>query len=96
MTAPITFVPTPRLDYTQIYNEFKEDYHVYSQQQQREQDRNEKLRLEKFQEEQRMNEKRELVKELENVKRYEQLSKLQAYREYKYAYYVGTLVDTYI
>jgi len=96
MIAPITFVPTPRLDYTQIYNEFKEDYRVYSQQQQREQDRNEKLRLEKFQEEQRMNEKRELVKELEDVKRYEQLAKLQAYREYKYAYYVGTLVDTYI
>jgi len=96
MTAPITFVPTPRLDYTQAYNEFKENYRLYNLQEQREQDRNEKLRLEKFQEEQRMNEKRELVKELEDVKRYEQLSKLQAYRECKYAYYVGTLVDTYI
>jgi len=96
MTGQITFVPTPRLDYTRKYNESKEDYQRYLDERQREIDRQEKLRLEKFQEEQRMLDKRLLVKELEDVKMYEALAKQKGYFDYKYAYYVGTLVDQYI
>lgn len=96
MTIPITFVPTPRLEYTKIFNETKEDYRVYLQERQREIDREEKLRLEKYQEEQRLLDKRLLVKELEDVKMYEALAKQKGYYDYKYAYYVGTLVDQYI
>lgn len=96
MTIPITFVPTPRLDYTRIYNETKEDYRVYQQERQREIERKEELRFEKHQQEERMTEKRLLAKELEDVKMYEALSKRKGYYDYKYAYYVGTLVDQYI
>ena len=96
MTGQITFVPTPRLDYTRKYNESKEDYQRYLAERQREIDREGKLRLEKFQEEQRLNDKRLLVKELEDVKMYEALAKQKGYFDYKYAYYVGTLVDQYI
>ena len=92
----ITFVPTPRLDYTRIYNETKEDYRVYQQERQREIERKEKLQLEKYQEEQRMIDKRLLTKELEDVRMYEALAKQKGYHDYKYAYYVGTLVDQYI
>lgn len=96
MTIPITFVPTPRLEYTKLYNETKEDYRVYQLERQREIERKEELRLEKYQEEQRLTEKRLLVKELEDVKMYEALAKQKGYFDYKYAYYVGTLVDQYI
>ena len=96
MTGQIIFVPTPRLEYTRKYNEAKEDYQRYLEERQREIDRQEKLRLEKFQEEQRLNDKRLLIKELEDVKMYEALSKQKGYFDYKYAYYVGTLVDQYI
>lgn len=96
MIGQITFVPTPRLEYTRKYNESKEDYQRYLEERQREIDRQEKLRLEKFQEEQRLSDKRLLVKELEDVKMYEALSKQKGYFDYKYAYYVGTLVDQYI
>ena len=96
MIGQITFVPTPRLEYTRKYNESKEDYQRYLEERQREIDRQEKLRLEKFQEEQRLNDKRLLIKELEDVKMYEALSKQKGYFDYKYAYYVGTLVDQYI
>ena len=70
MTGQLTFVPTPRLEYTRKYNENKEDYQRYLDERQREIDREERLRLEKFQEEQRMLDKRLLVKELEDVKMY--------------------------
>ena len=96
MIGQITFVPTPRLEYTRKYNESKEDYQRYLEERQREIDRQEKLRLEKFQEEQRLSDKRLLIKELEDVKMYEALSKQKGYFNYKYAYYVGTLVDQYI
>jgi len=96
MIAPITFVPTPRLDYTIDYNATKENYKLLLLEQQREIQRKETLRLEKYQEENRINEKRLLVKELEDVKRYEALAKQKGYYDYKYAYYVGTLVDQYI
>ena len=96
MIGQITFVPTPRLEYTRKYNESKEDYQRYLEERQREIDRQEKLRLEKFQEEQRLSDKRLLIKELEDVKMYEALSKQKGYFDYKYAYYVGTLVDQYI
>ena len=43
MTTAIPFVPTPRLDYTMRYNEAKDDYRIYQQERQREQDRNEKI-----------------------------------------------------
>ena len=96
MTIPITFVPTPRLEYTKLYNETKEDYRVYQLERQREIERKEELRLEKYQEEQRLTEKRLLVKDLEDVRMYEALAKQKGYFDYKYAYYVGTLVDQYI
>lgn len=96
MIGQITFVPTPRLDYTRRYNESKEDYQRYLEERQREIEREERLRLEKFQEEQRVIEKRQLTKELEDVRMYEALAKQKGYHDYKYAYYVGTLVDQYI
>jgi len=96
MTAPIPFVPTPRLDYTRRFNETKEDYQKYLDERQREIDRNEKLRLEKYQEEERLLDKRLFVKELEDIKMYEALAKQKGYFDYKYAYWVGTLVDQYI
>ncbi len=92
----IPFVPTPRLDYTRLYNEAETDYIVYQQERQREIQRKEELQLEKYQEEQRLVEKKLLTKELEDVKMYEALAKQKGYYDYKYAYYVGTLVDQYI
>ena len=96
MTTPIPFVPTPRLDYTMRFNETKDDYRYYLLQKQREVDENEKMRLEKYQEEQRMLEKRQLVQEMEEIKMYNALAKQQGYFDYKYAYWAGTLVDQYI
>lgn len=96
MVGAIPFVPTPRLDYTRIYNETKDDYRYYLEQQQRQIQRNENLRLEQHHEQQRIMEKKMLIQELQDVKMYEALSKQQAYRDYKYAYYVGTLIDQYI
>ena len=96
MTTPIPFVPTPRLDYTMKYNETKDDYKYYLLQKQREVDENEKTRLEKYQEEQRLLEKRQLVQEMEEIKMYNALAKQQGYNDYKYAYWAGTLVDQYI
>ena len=43
-----------------------------------------------------MLEKRQLVKEMEEIKMYNALAKQQGYYDYKYAYWVGTLVDQYI
>lgn len=96
MTQQITFVPTPRLDYTIQYNRLKDNYQYYLKEQQKQLDINEKIRSEKYQEEQRLLEKRMLTKELEDVKRYEMLAKQKGYNDYKYAYWVGTLVDQYI
>lgn len=92
----IPFVPTPRLDYTRIYNETKEDYRVYQQERQRDIERKEELQLKKYQEEQRLVEKRLFTKELEDVRMYSALAKQKGYYDYKYAYYAGTLVDQYI
>ena len=96
MTTPIPFVPTPRLDYTMRFNETKDDYRYFLLQKQREISENEKIRLEKYQEEQRMLEKRQLVQEMEEIKMYNALAKQQGYYDYKYAYWAGTLVDQYI
>lgn len=96
MTTPIPFVPTPRLNYTKNFNEAKEDFRIYQQERQKEIERKEELRLEKYQEEQRLNEKQRLVKELEDIKMYNALAKQKGYYDYKYAYWVGTLVDQYI
>lgn len=96
MTAQPTFVPTPRLDYTIKHNQSRDDYQYYLQQQQREIDRQERINLEKYQENQRLIEKRLLVKEMEEIKTYELLAKQKGYYDYKYAYWVGTLVDQYI
>jgi hypothetical protein len=96
MTAPITFVPTPLLDYTEKYNAYKDNLRLYRQTQQNDEDRNERLRLEKYQDEQRMLEKRLLAKELEDVRMYSALAKQRGINDYKYAYWVGTLVDQYI
>ena len=96
MTAPITFVPTPRLDYTEKYNAYMDNLRLYRRTQQNEEDRNEKLRLEKYQEEQRLLEKRLLEKELQDVRMYAALAKQKGINDFKYAYWAGTLVDQYI
>jgi len=96
MTTPIPFVPTPRLNYTMRYNEAKDDYKTYLEQQQRKISQDEKDRLEKFQEEQRLQETLKLTKELEDIRMYSALAKQQGYYDYKYAYWAGTLVDRYI
>jgi len=96
MTEQITFVPTPRLDYTLAYNKFKEDYQSYLLQQQREIDRKEQIRLETFNEKLRLVEKRMLNQELEDIRRYQILDKQKSYNDFKYAYWAGTLIDQYI
>ena len=96
MTTPIPFVPTPRLSYTLQLNEFREDYAEYRQTQQREQQQLEAKRLEEYQRKQRVEELLKLREDLEQHRQYTALAKQQGYWDYKYAYYVGTLIDQYI
>ena len=96
MTMQIPFVPHPRLDYTLMYNAVQDDYRYYLLEQQKKVAENQNIRLENFHEDQRMKEKQELKKELEDVQMYAALAKRKGYYDYKYAYWVGTLVDQYI
>lgn len=92
----ITFVPTPRLEYTLAYNRQLESLKYQDVIDRRQNDYQEKIKLAKFHEEQRMLEKRKLEKELIEFRQYAALAKQKGYYDYKYAYWVGTLVDQYI
>lgn len=96
MITPIPFVPTPRLSFTEQFNQARDLRQQRLEEQQREQQRQQQLRLEKYQEEQRREQQRVMVKELEENRQYMALDRQQAYWSYKYAYWAGTLVDKYI
>ena len=96
MTAPVTFAPAPRLAYTLRYNEIRENYHRYLLEQQRHNKEQERIRLEHYQETQRLEENRRMRETITEMNLYSHLGNLQANREYKYAYWVSSLVDRYI
>ena len=96
MITPIPFVPTPRLEYTQAYNRTQDNYEYYLLSQQREKAEKEDKRLEEFQKENDRKEKAMLDRLLEDNRRYMALAKVKGYYDYKYAYWAGTLVDSYI
>ena len=96
MTKVITFVPHPRLDYTERYNHLKENYQNYITTEQKEKEEQERLRLLQFQEEQRILKNRLFVKEMQEANLYTVMNKQKDVNDYKYSYYVGTLVDIYV
>ena len=96
MITPIPFVPTPRLEYTQAYNRMQDNYENYLLSQQREKAEKEDKRLEEYQKETDRKEKAMLDRILEDNRRYMALAKVKGYYDYKYAYWAGTLVDSYI
>ena len=96
MTTPITFVPHPRLAYTELYNQLQEmnkrNLEVYQQ-------ANVAInttRYENYTEKQRLERNLEYSKHIEQLNLYTHLDRVRAYQDYKYAYWVGTLVDQYI
>jgi len=96
MITPITFVPTPRLEYTQAYNRMQDDYDYFLLVTQRKKNEDEDIRLKEYQQEQDRKEKAMLDHILEDNVRYMALAKVKGYYDYKYAYWAGTLVDMYI
>jgi len=96
MTSVIPFVPTPRLDYTQKYNRTQDDLRLRRLEEQRTEIEREAQKLRKNQEEQRMIENRKMQETMKDLNLYNHLGQVQAYRDYKYAYWVGTLIDQYI
>lgn len=96
MITPIPFVPTPRLNFTERFNQAQDELETRLLAQQREQQRQQQLRLEKYQEEQRREELRVMVNELEENRQYMALDQQRTYWSYKYAYWVGSMVDQYI
>lgn len=96
MITPIPFVPTPRLSFTEQFNQSRDLQQQRLEEQQREQQRQEQLRLWEHQEEQRREQQRLMVKELEDNRLYMALDRQQAHWNYKYAYWAGSLVDKYI
>jgi hypothetical protein len=96
MTNPIPFVPHPRLDHTKQYNHAQDTLRLERIAEQRADLERETRKLQTIQAENRIKEnikRQEMIKEL-NL--YSHLGQVQAYRDYKYAYWVGTLVDQYI
>jgi hypothetical protein len=96
MTTPVPFVPTPRLDYTERYNSYKDLLRLRNLEDKKKIEYAEDKKLEAHQEEARIIENRKRVEELRELQLYGHLSQVNAYRDYKYAYWVGTLVDQYI
>ena len=72
------------------------DYAEYRLQQQRDDQQRNSDRLAEYQRTQRVEELRKLQLSLLEERQYLALGKQQGYWDYKYAYYVGTLVDQYI
>lgn len=96
MINPIPFVPTPRLEYTEAYNRVQDNTEYYLLLTQRKKSEQEDKRLEEFQKETDRKEKAMLDRILEDNRRYMALAKVKGYYDYKYAYWAGTLVDSYI
>jgi|688.fasta_scaffold236162_1 hypothetical protein len=96
MITPIPFVPTPRLEYTEAYNQMQSDYEYFLLITQRKKSEDEDIRLKEYQKEQAKQEKAMLDRILEDNLRYMALAKVKGYYDYKYAYWAGTLVDMYI
>lgn len=96
MITAIPFVPTPRLKFTEQFNQAQDDLQLRLLAQQREQQQRLQLKLEQYQEAQRREEQRVMIKELEENRQYMALDKQQVYWSYKYAYWAGSLVDKYI
>ena len=56
----------------------------------------EERKLRDYEQAKRVQENRELQQLLDDLHKYNSLSRAKAYADYKYAYWVGTLVDQYI
>jgi len=96
MTTPIPFVPTPRLAYTEKYNRQQENIRLDMLERKRTKDILEARRLEEYQEALRVQENRKMKELMENMNLYDKRGGNEAYLDYKYAYWVGTLIDKYI
>ena len=96
MVTPVPFAPAPHLAYTLRYNHLRETYQKYLLEQQRHAQEHEKIRLEKFQEKQRLEESRHMQVLLNQMNLYSHLGSQRANREYKYAFWASSLVDRYI
>ena len=96
MTTPIPFVPTPRLAYTEKYNRQQENMRLDMLERKRTKDILEARRLEEYHEMLRMEENRKAKELMENLNLYNKRGSNEAYLDYKYAYWVGTLIDKYI
>lgn len=96
MTTPIPFVPSPLLKYTERYNRQQDELRIRRLEDQRLEIERETVKLQKYQEEQRMIENKKMKDMMEDLNLYSYRGQLQAYRDYKYAYWVGTLIDQYI
>jgi hypothetical protein len=96
MTTPIPFVPSPLLKYTERYNRQQDELRIRRLEDQRAEVEREALKLEKHQEEQRLVERKKMQAEMKDLNLYNHMGQVQAYRDYKYAYWVGTLIDQYI
>lgn len=96
MTTPIPFVPTPRLAYTEKYNRQQENMRLDMLERKRTKDILEAMRLEDYREELRIQENRKVKELIEEMNLYNRRGSNEAYLDYKYAYWVGTLIDKYI
>jgi hypothetical protein len=96
MTNPIPFVPTPRLEYTERYNRTQDTLRLSQLAEQRTELEREAYRLQKTQEADRILENRKMQEMIKELNLYSRLDQVQAFRDYKYAYWVGTLIDQYI
>jgi predicted nucleotidyltransferase len=96
MINPIPFVPTPRLDYTKQYNQVQDTLRLLQLAEQRAELAREAHKLQKMQEAERVLENRKAQELIKDLNLYSHLNQVQAFRDYKYAYWVGTLIDQYI
>lgn len=96
MTTPIPFVPTPRLAYTEKYNRQQENMRLDMLERKRTIENLEAMRLEDYREELRIQENRKAKELMEEMNLYNRHGGNEAYLDYKYAYWVGTLIDKYI
>jgi len=96
MTTVIPFVPTPRLAYTEKYNRRQEDMRLDMLEQKRNLEILQDQRLEEYREAKKLEEKRKMDELLKDMNLYNRHGKTDDYLDYKYAYYVGTLIDKYI
>ena len=96
MTAQVTFVPHPRLDYTMKYNQHLDYLKSRDSEIQRSDKDFEDKKLQSYQDSIRIQQNLQRVKEMNELNLYNFLDRVRAVNDYKYAYWVGTLVDQYI